>query len=248
MQSTSQKVRKSRRNHKFKILVILALIALFFLFRYMVAQPFMYFGSVEVINAVNLTKQDVLLIARIREPINLFLNNNDEIKNNLKEDLRIKDVKVEYAFPQKVKITIQENKPIICLQSKHAFYEVDSKGVILRVTSNVKNPNIPIITGIKISELYVGEQIKVDLVVNIIKFISSLDEDVYNSISEINMNNEIVSILTLNRVKIILGKATDIPDKSETFKLVMQEIQAKKMAIEYIDLTYSRPFIKLKVK
>ena len=59
MQSTSQKVRKSRRNHKFKILVILALIALFFLFRYMVAQPFMYFGSVEVINAVNLTKQDV---------------------------------------------------------------------------------------------------------------------------------------------------------------------------------------------
>lgn len=248
MHSTSQRVKKSRRNHKFKFIMIIFLVALFFLLKHVIAQPFMYFGSVEVVNNSILPKQEVLKIARIREPINLFLNNNDEIAKNLKADLRVKDVKVEYAFPQKVKIILQENLPIVCLQSKHAFYEVDSRGIILKVDSNVKNPNIPIVTGIKISELYVADQIQNEEIINIVKFISTLDKEVYNSISEINFNNDIVSILTLNRLKIILGNAKEIPEKIETFKVVMQEVQAKKMAIDYIDLTYSRPFIKLKAK
>ena len=248
MDSTSQRVKSSRRNHKLKFLILLALLVIFFLLKYLIAQPFMYFGSVVVVNNVNLTKQDVLIIARIREPVNLFLNNNEAIKKNLQADLRVKNVNVEYAFPQKIRIRIEENNPVVCLQSKHAFYEVDSKGVILKAGTNIKNPNIPMITGIKIADLYVADQIQDQEIINIIKFINSLDAEVYNSISEINLNQEIVSILTLNRLKIILGKALEIPEKIEIFKLVMQEVQAKQMAIEYIDLTYSRPFIKLKAK
>lgn len=47
---------------------------------------------------------------------------------------------------------------------------------------------------------------------------------------------------------ILLGPIDELQDKSELFMTVFNEIKGKKIVAEYIDLTYSKPYIRLKDK
>ena len=47
---------------------------------------------------------------------------------------------------------------------------------------------------------------------------------------------------------ILLGPVEELQNKTELFMTVFNEIKGKKIVAEYIDLTYSKPYIRLKDK
>jgi cell division protein FtsQ len=189
----------------------------------------------------------VYKIAEIPEKINIFSLNTSDIKTRLLYDLRISEVDISRRFPGTIVIHIKERKPMAYVTSGYGFLELDSQGVVLAAFKNLKNMNVPMITGIRLDNEYVGDKIENPPIRSVVHYLSLLDETVLKQISEVNVrSSEQVFAYTLTSVQIRLGNSENLSDKAKLTHNILHEISDKKMNVEYIDLTYASPFIKLK--
>jgi cell division protein FtsQ len=202
---------------------------------------------VEVVANKYISTEDVLNIANIPPKTNVFRLNTGEIKNRLLRDLRITEVKVERKFPTTILISVQERKPVGVTETSYGYAEFDKKGVILAVYKNLKQNKIPIITGTKLGNVFVGDEISAGEVKNAATYLAHLDEETINRLSEINVKQPSeFSVYTEGSVYIRLGAPERLEDKAKLTADILREINGKKLNIEYIDLTYTAPVIKLK--
>ncbi len=208
-----------------------------------------YFTIGEVVVEGNnyVTVDDVYHIADIPEKLNIFNLNTSDIRNRLLNDLRIAEVEISRRFPGTIVIHIKERKPIVYVTSSYGFLELDSQGIVLAAFKNLKNMNVPMITGIRLDNEYVSDKIENPTIQSVVHYLSLLDEPVLNQISEVNViSPEQISAYTVASVQIRLGSSERLSDKVKLTNTILHEISDKNMNVEYIDLTYASPFIKLK--
>lgn len=204
-------------------------------------------GSVIVEGNKYVSVEDIYRIADIPESINIFSLNTATIKMRLMQDLRIDETTVSRQFPGTIVITIKERKPMAYVASNYGFLEIDKQGVVLAVLKNIKQINVPMITGMRLENEYVGDKVENLAVKNIVNYLSLLDEVTLNQLSEVNSrsSDEIV-VYTLNSVHIRLGNSERLADKAKLTNEMLRELEGKKVKIEYIDLSYASPVIKVK--
>lgn len=204
-------------------------------------------GSVIVEGNKYISVEDVYRIADIPESINIFSLNTANIKMRLLHDLRIDETDVSRQFPGTIVITIKERKPMAYVASNYGFLEIDKQGVVLAVLKNLKRINVPMITGIRLENEYVGDKIEDPAVKKIVNYLSLLDEVTLNQLSEINSksSNEII-VYTLTSIPIHLGNSERLVDKAKLTNEMLRELEGKRIMVEYIDLSYASPVIKFK--
>jgi cell division protein FtsQ len=223
-----------------------ALIALtaFFLF---ITSSYFILGSVEVVENKYIPTEDVLSIANIPKEINVFRLNTGEIRKRLLRDLRIAETSVSRKFPATILISVKERKPIAFAAAQHGFVEFDRKGIVLAVYKAKKHDNIPQITGVRLGNIYVGDEIPPSAVKNVLIYLSFLSEEAINYLAEVNIKpSDEIDVYTANSVHIRLGTQERLKDKAALTIDILHEIEGKNLNIEYIDLTYTAPVIKLK--
>lgn len=226
------------------LLAVLAVLIVGFLF---MKSSFFAIGSVEVQGNKYIATEEIYRIAGIPEQTNIFRLNINEIKSRLVKDLRIADVDVVRKFPGTVVLTIKERHPIAYVASSYGFVELDKQGVILAAFKNFKQLNVPIITGIKIDNGYVGDSVSNSDLGIVLEYLSLLDENILNQISEVNIKSPDQMIAyTVSSAQIRIGNNERLAEKARFTNEILREIDDKKMVIEYIDLNYASPYIKIK--
>ncbi|VBB06216.1 polypeptide-transport-associated ftsq-type [Lucifera butyrica] len=243
-----QSARQERRllSTHFLVLMVLALVILIAVYVF-INSSFFAVGSVVVQGNKYITAEDVYRIAEIPERVNIFRLDTGEIQRRLLQDLRIAQVTVKRKFPATILIQVKERQPIAYLASSYGFIEVDKQGVVLAAFKNLKQMNVPVITGTRLGDVYVGDTVDSDLIKKVLQYLSLLDEPSLNQLSEVNVKvpQEVVAY-TLNSVCIRLGGSDRLAEKAKLTNDILREINEKKMAVEYIDLNYASPFIKFK--
>lgn len=247
MKSSRQKIREHKRKSYIKIFAFFLLIIALVSFKHFFSYAPIALGELHIKPQLStLSRQDILMILNIKEPLNILALDRVSMEQNLLKDLRVKTAKITYAFPLNMTIHIKENAPLICLVSKYAFFEVDENNTVLKASRGITNPHIPILTGVSVESSFVGDKIQSMPAQNVISFLKGVDEQSRAIISEISLKNNIVEILTLNRLRIILGTPENIANKASDFNIVMKQIKEQNIAVEYVNLSYERPFIKIK--
>jgi len=204
-------------------------------------------GSVIVEGNKYVSIEDVYRIADIPESINIFSLNTANIKMRLMSDLRIAETDVSRRFPGTIVISIKERKPMAYVASSYGFLELDKQGVVLAAFKNLKQINVPMITGIRLENEYVSDKIENAVIKNIVTYLSLLDEVTLNQLSEVNLkSSEQIMAYTVNSVHIRLGNSDRLPDKAKLTNEILHELGDKKKLVEYIDLNYVPPVIKFK--
>jgi len=204
-------------------------------------------GSVIVEGNKYVSIEEVYRIADIPEAINIFSLHTATIKMRLMGDLRIAEVDVSRRFPGTIVINIKERKPMVYVASSYGFLELDKDGVVLAVFKNLKQINVPMITGIRLGNDYVGDKIENAVIKNIVNYLFLLDEVTLNQLSEINLkSSEQIIAYTVNSVHIRLGNSDRLSDKAKLTNEILHELGDKKKIVEYIDLNYAPPVIKFK--
>lgn len=204
-------------------------------------------GTVKVEGNKYILVEDIYRIADIPQAINIFSLNTTTIKNRLLCDLRIAEVDVSRQFPGTIIINIKERKPVAYIASNYGFLELDKQGVVLAVLKNIKQLNVPMITGIRLENEYVSDKIENKAIKDILNYLSLLEEITLNQLSEINLKSaEQITAYTANSVLIRLGNSERLSDKAKLTNSILQEIGDKKMMVEYIDLNYTSPVIRFK--
>lgn len=254
MQSTRERLKANRKKRRLRLLrlfFIAAVITGAFAGAWRWAtSPGTAFGSIVIEGTTQLTQSELLSMCGTQEPVNLFVVSPSAIEKAIANDVRFEKAETEYHWPGVLVVRVKERIPALYIACSYKGYaQVDYNGVVMSVSDGIKEADAPVLSGVVTGNIFFGDTIKEKNVLEILGFLSKLDKEVTDSISEIAVDGS-------NNVKfnlrygypILLGNADNISDKLDIFITVFNDIKTKNIRAEYIDLTFAKPYIKLRQK
>jgi cell division protein FtsQ len=246
MDEMDHEARKKTISKQFFLLVFILLIFFIGMIS-LLCSPVFSVSRVQVSGNMYMSQDEVIRIAGLPDRVNMFRLTTSEIQTKLCKDLRIEQAVVQRSFPSTIKIQIIERKPIASVACEYGFLEIDKKGMVLAVHKTIKDMQVPIITGVVLHNLYIGDSVLDSTCLKVLEYLAQLDETSVNQISEVHIAalDQIVAY-TRNSVQIRLGSTDRLVEKAKATQDFIQNMQNMKQSIEYIDFNFTAPFIKFK--
>ena len=212
----------------------------------LVYSPLFTFQQLVVHGNVHLDENELCEIARIHYGQRLFELKTDEMTTNLLRDLRIESAVVRRQLPHKIEMDIVERIPVATVACDYGYLDFDRQGKVIASYRSLKGADIPIITGIKLRDLYIGDDNNDPQVAQAISFLARIDPADIGEISEVSLRNpDAVVAYTKTALPIRLGQLTGIPDKAALTQDFLRDQKTTRHTVEYVDFSYDAPFIKL---
>ena len=254
MQSTRERLKANRKKRRLRLLRLFFIAAVIIgafagAWRW-ATSPGTAFGSIVIEGTSQLTQSELLSMCGTQEPVNLFVVSPSAIEKAIANDVRFEKAETEYFWPGVLVVRVKERIPALYIACSYKGYaQVDYNGVVMSVSDGIKEADAPVLSGVVTGNIFFGDTIKEKNVLEILSFLSKLDKEVIDSISEIAVDSG-------NNVKfnlrygypILLGNADNISDKLDIFITVFNDIKTKNIRAEYIELTFAKPYIKLRQK
>lgn len=241
----TKKFRSGRR--LFKGIIFLAICGAIIAF--FVYVPFFTLKEIKLNGAENLTVEDILKIGDIYIGEPIFELETDKVKNRLAQDLRIESVKVRRIVPNTLEVTIKERKPLATIVCDYGYLDLDKNGKIIDSYKNLREMSIPMITGSRVQDKYIGDDIEDKLVEKILDFLQKLDAESLEKLSEvaiISADYIVAYTATEKSVQIRIGKLEERTDeKAHLVQDFLHDLESNPHDVEYADFSYTAPFIKL---
>ena len=208
--------------------------------------PLFTFQQLVVHGNVHLDENELCEIARIHYGQRLFELKTDEMTTNLLRDLRIESAVVRRQLPHKIEMDIVERIPVATVACDYGYLDFDRQGKVIASYRSLKGADIPIITGVKLRDLYIGDDNNDPQVAQAISFLARIDPADIGEISEVSLRNpDAVVAYTKTALPIRLGQLTGIPDKAALTQDFLRDQKTTRHTVEYVDFSYDAPFIKL---
>lgn len=252
VEGSRERVREKRKQQKQAqvrmLLRIFCGIVVFSVLYYFLHRPWLAFGKLEVVNGTAITVEEVKKLADIKEPVNVFNISCSQIERVLENDLRVEKVSTGYGWPNVLKIYVNERKPAVYVECAYGGYaKIAASGHVLEVGKGIKDATAPFVSGWKLGNIYTGDKVDDEGMLALLKFLSKLDKTVQGRIAEIVMEpNSKIKILLSSGIPIIIGDYQDLEKKIDTFNTVYNELETKRVKAAYIDLSFEKPYIKLR--
>lgn len=203
--------------------------------------------SVKTINisgCIRLKSNYLIKQSGITKDDNLIFINLKKSKEELLKEPYIKNVKLRQKLLNTIDIEIEERTQMAAIPYMGSYIIIDEEGVSLNVEDDFTKLDKPIITGITLEDVSLGQKIKIKKDENFFyKLISLLNvlknTKLLESISEINLdsNDEFV-LYTIYNMKIYLGNCTSIDYKIRFIQKILVDLYSKGIDDGIIDFSY----------
>lgn len=234
---------RSRRSFIVLLLLFLAMMAAFA----SINSVFFRINKVTVVGNKYTPTDEVVNAAAIPANVNIFRVDTEAVAARLRHDLRFADATVARKFPNSLLITVTERQPLAYVAAGYGFVEIDKHGVVLAAYKNIKQMGVPMITGFRLANAYVGDSLTEDDLPNVLSYLAALSPDVLANLSEINMRDpHNLTAVTTNGLIIRLGDVAAVAEKAGLTESVLTELMRTKATAEYVDLSFSPPVIKFR--
>ena len=212
----------------------------------LVYSPIFVLRYVQVDGAVYLKKEELVRISGIYMGEPLFQLETDQVTKRLLQDLRIEEALVRRQLPSTLEITIKERMPVATVACEYGYLDIDRQGKVIDSYRTLKNMPIPMITGVQVRDLYIGDDVEDEMVKKILSFLQQLDDASLNQLSEIAITGpDYLVAYTTNSVQIRLGKLERMEEKARLTQDFLKDLATNPYQVEYVDFNYTTPFIKL---
>ena len=243
-----KKVKKALINVSLIILIITA-ITLFLL------SPIFSIENISIKNNEKLSQEEIISLSQIEKGTNLFKIRNAEIKNNIKENAYVDEVKVNRILPNTIEITVTERQVAYLLEYGSSYAYIDEQGYILEISSENITDKIKI-RGYKTTEDNIkpgNRLIKEDL--NKLKDLSIITDTAKNSginaqITSINIENQNEYSLYMESEKktVHIGSISNLDTKMLYLQVMLEKEKDNEGEIFLnIDFKTKNPYFKEKV-
>ena len=212
----------------------------------LVYSPIFVLRHVQVDGAVYLKKEELVRISGIYMGEPLFQLETDQVTKRLLQDLRIEEALVRRQLPSTLEITIKERMPVATVACEYGYLDIDRQGKVIDSYRTLKNMPIPMIMGVQVRDLYIGDDVTDEMVKKILSFLQQLDDASLNQLSEIAITGpDYLVAYTTNSVQIRLGKLERMEEKARLTQDFLKDLATNPYQVEYVDFNYTTPFIKL---
>lgn len=237
------------KHSTFKRNIVRGLIGLFAILMviFLLNSPILKIGYVKVTGNTYLPRDEVLQIARLSEPINIFAVQTDVEQNYLESDLRIESARVWREFPNCLNIDITERIPMAVMNCDYGYVAIDKNGVIIDTYRDIKKINKPIISGNVLQNVYTGDTVNNETVKRVLEYLGLLDQETTKQVIQIDISNENnVVVYTAIGTKLLLGSVENPNDLAMKTLNFFGDLKTTAIPIDYIDFSYSRPVFRVK--
>ncbi|OSB10889.1 cell division protein FtsQ/DivIB [Paraclostridium bifermentans] len=234
------KKNKCKLNKRGKF-AIYAFILLVILFIYIcISSSIFELKQIDVDGNSKITKSDIIKIGDIETGKNIFKYNLNDVEKKLLVNPYIKYVKVSRKFPDKLVITIKENSEYAIIKEGASYIYIGENGLVLSEQKDIKNKNIPLVSGIEIKNKKLNTKIKInsDKSNDIILAIDTLKKNnMSRKIESIKINKNKMYMKTDDNTNIVLKIDEDIEYNINRLKAILVDLKSNNKKGGNIDLT-----------
>lgn len=176
----------------------------------------------------------------------LFQLQTDEVTEHLLQDLRIESAVVRRELPDTLDISIVERKPIATIATNYGYADLDRQGMVIASYKSLRQVPLPLISGLKLRDKFVGDEVSDQQVMALIQFLQLLDDNALNQLSEVNAaRSDAITLYTNSSVQIRLGTLERLEEKAKLTQDFLNALPNSKHDIAYVDFRYRAPYIHL---
>lgn len=215
---------KKKKNLKFVKWIIIIILFILAVTLFMMSSIF-NIKQIVVTNNNRIPSEEIINLSTLTPGVNMFKTTNGTIRNNIKINPYIENVKVKRNLNGIVTLEIEERTPTYMLKFANAYAYINNQGYILELAESPLE--LPIITGFKTSEgtINAGNRLEVDDLKNldnVIKIMESAKSvSLANIITEIDITDSTNYRLTISSE----GKTVQFGDCSNV-NIKLLKIQA----------------------
>ena len=216
---------------------------------FIVYSPLFTLQRVKLQGNTYLTEADILTSGRLQKGQPLFQLETKEVTQNLLRDLRIETAVVRRRLPDTLEVELTERKPMATVACDYGYLDFDRQGKVIGCYKALRKMSIPLITGVKMHDMYIGDDNHNPQVAKVLEFLSQLNEESLNSLSEVSIADpQAVTAYTNQAVQIRLGNFDRWDEKANLTRDFLLNLPNSRHQIEFVDFSYTAPFIRLKDK
>ncbi|WP_288771448.1 FtsQ-type POTRA domain-containing protein [uncultured Sneathia sp.] len=193
----------------------------------MVQSDFFYVDEIQVEGNNEILKKDI--ISKLDEfknkPI-VYVNTN-LLVSNISSDARVKEVIIKKSYPNKLKVYIEERKPLAYVMNNDKLFAVDENLNIFTSYDELDNKGLPIV--------YYNNKDEENDISMIVKSLSK--SSLYPLSSEIYKQDDKYVIVLSDGVKVYIKKDVSIKKLNQGY-IVYNKEKEQNNSMEYIDLRF----------
>ena len=165
----------------------------------------------------------------------------------LMKDLRVEQASVRRSLPSTLEIQIVERRPVATVDCDFGYVDLDREGTVIDAYKTLKKMPIPMVTGIKLKDIYIGDKTTDENLKAALVYLNALKPETNAQISEVSLKKpDDVMAYTTGGVQIRLGALDRLEEKAHLTDSFIVDQEVKQRPVEYVDFKYTAPFIKLK--
>jgi len=214
--------------------------------------PFFQVAEITVEGSTALTADKVIGLSGLETGDNFFYLDTWKAKKDLMQNPFVEAVKFRRTLPNKVTIVITERKSIGYIVTTDGYIQVGEDGRLLAIQQTLSNYNLPVISGIDLSELpAIGGFIENEKLRQALEILQNCDQSLLDNIAELNVGQEYYILAYTNqKLEVRLGGLDNIEQRLQDLNGILTNVVGTKIAsdqILYIDMRYEgSPVIKLR--
>ena len=251
MSSSHEKLQEDRRRRRLDNIIWLLGLLIFAVAAVAgwnhIHRPDFAFGDIVIHGSKQFTRGKILQMAGSGEPVNLFRVSKSKIVTALQGDVRVESAEAHYDFPSTLNVYIKERQPVLYVVTDYGNYaKLDKTGLVMDMTDGIKEASVPRLAGVACGNAFIGDVLENDAIREVLKFLDGLSPEARDQIADLNIDKDNKLILHVRYgFPVILGPVNELAGKADLFMTVFNEMKGKKVRIQYMDLQYSKPFVRL---
>ena len=248
------KVRTKRlRSRRYGVLKLLGATGLFLVLLYLLGcLPFFQVQEIMVEGTTALRDDKAIALSGFKQGDNFFYLDIWDAKKSLKQNPFVEDVTIRRTLPNHVTICIKERKSIGYIVTPDGYVQVGEDGRFLAIQQSLSNYNLPVISGVELSELpAIGGFIENEKLKQALEILQNCDQSLLDNIAELNVGQEYYILAYTNqKLEVRLGGLDQIEQRLEDLNEILKNVVGTQIAADqilYIDMRYEdSPYIKLR--
>ena len=227
---TKQQIAIKKKKAILKIVKVLTLIIVIIgVSIYVALSPLFNIKEINVTGNSKLSKEEIISLSELKTDENTFKVSKKNIKNKVKANAYIENVKIRRKLPDKVEIIVVERVATYMIPFANSYIYINNQGYMLEITS--QKAEMPAIVGIstpeeelhEVQRLISEDLVKLGEVLQIME--SANANELVDLITKIDISNRQDYILTLEKEKkaIHLGDVSNLSTKMAYVKKILND-------------------------
>ena len=222
----------------FAAIIIIIIAVLLYLFL-----PLFHAKHIIVLGNSNIKESEVGKYSQEVLDKNIYLVNTHKIEADYLTNPYIKSIKVSRKFPRTLIYQITERKAVASIKFTGGFAVIDDFGSVLKTTQDINDIVKPLINGIKVNEIIVGEEIKTEDINNLKAGLDTLSNvksaQLLNNISQIDISDpKNMYMNTPQGITLLLGEGKDLNEKMRVLNKILIDLFERKIYSGYVDMRF----------